>query len=174
MTAFVLAAVLAAAPIEGGCVTTCGLRAPLETDVNTCAALQRYEDAALDAFERYVSGWERYKTCPLLKGWKVLVRLDADYQGNWVTPDGMSLLGLTELDTLTVFVGLNMWVDSSLAHELGHVIEHGLSPGKVVGDHKNWTERRICDAVNSVSRWFHNDCSNPGYSWVYRHWRGGK
>ncbi|GAC1590897.1 MAG: hypothetical protein NVS3B25_09790 [Hymenobacter sp.] len=168
MNALLLLALLAAPKPDAidGCFTKCGLMAPLESG-QTCTELQAYEDATLAAYAAHVEGWSYDKTCPALKGWSVLVHPDVDRDGAWPISSTQNLLGLTIVEYRIVLVGRRDWSNSALAHELAHVLErHFAGPKKDVGNHKNWTERGICDAVNQVSLRFRNNCKAPGFSTV--------
>jgi hypothetical protein len=155
-------ALLSAAPIslppEAGCTTTCGLRAPLETD---CKAFQAHEDATLEAFATYVQGWTPDRTCPLLRGWTVLVtlgHLDAQGAFNIAWSDGnpLAVWGVTYFDHQLIVVATNRWGESALGHELGHIFRRYLDNWDTLdpnphASHAGWGRLGICTATKALS-----------------------
>jgi hypothetical protein len=169
-----LAALAGCAPIHpsavptedlSGCTTECGLFAPF-VHGRSCGEFQEAESRTLHAFDRYVANWTRSRTCAALDRWSVFVAPDADRNGVFRSPDdGTRVMGQTFMEYRTVFVGLQNWGDSSLSHELAHVvswtIEHDSS-------HDLWTERNICTAINMASDHFHCIYDEPKAGEVLR------
>lgn len=122
------------------CATRCGLIG-VRLD---CAELQTLEDAALTAYARHVPGWRPELLCTAVRGWRIRVHEYSDRDlkcvpGGWMSLDvGKCIRGYAFLEERELEID-HLRPDSSLAHELGHLLEGS--------GHCRWTERGVKAAL---------------------------
>lgn len=128
------------------CVTRCGLRlegpTPEITDGPqwTCDELQRTEDQILSAFAS-VEDPRFAQTCGRISGWSITVA-----PGVFLSE---SVGGVTKCQSGELVVDGLAPLNSSLAHELAHVVQDCRPRGP--GDHGAWDEDGITGALEQVS-----------------------
>lgn len=164
------------------CVTRCGLMLvgdiPKPSDFSygpgwTCAEFQRAEDESLRAFKVVVD--PRFRAaCAALKGYRVSVNPAVSWESSYGN-------GPISGETHCAFQNLDVCnlppVQSTMTHELGHVIQRCESRGpEDYADHNdddthsNWGSDRIWGAIASVhavgdvdyARCIHADAGTPG------------
>lgn len=137
------------------CVTPCGLELlTAGATAWSCPALAEAEAASIEAFDAHVTDVRFRNACALLKGWRLVIMPGAD----WVDPYKRNVSGETNCDSWLVQVGERPPLQSSLPHELAHVIQRCM-PTPFEGSlpesqaaHANWDRDGINAAIDSVGR----------------------
>lgn len=129
-----------------GCRTECGLNAPFSTN---CDALAEIEKEAIASYALHAH-LNPDEMCRALNGWTVFVYPGADAKGMWYyAPKSENIFGLCRGPDKQIFIGMDVWANSALVHEFGHIWDGAIF--KLKGDHPHWTGKGFCAAINSVS-----------------------
>ena len=123
----------------------------------TCPELVRAESVITQAFATYVKDprFASGAACEALRGWKIWINPEPVWaSADFATarnPEGL-LAGITFCDSGFSIIGNLPPLDSSLAHELAHVVQRcvPLGPG-LEGGHANWGRDGIQNAIDAVN-----------------------
>ncbi len=143
-------ATLSACNTPGICTTPCGVQLVQIQAGWTCPAFTELESVTLESFAAHVSDPAFQNSCYRLQGWNVRVEAEPD----WISPEHVTsenptgrVRGLTRCELGLMQVGNRSPFQSSLPHEMAHAIQ-----ACVPGDHENWADAGIYDAINEVRR----------------------
>lgn len=141
---------------SSNCKTKCGLSAATLPSSWDCEALQGQENAALWAYKQ-TSKDPRLKVCGNLQGFHIEARNEHSWPQGY-KPDGgvQKVNGLTYCNSGTVIIGNDKPIDSSLVHELAHVMQN-CNPRPPFDEsdyyHSNWDEDGIWDGIFKSLEW---------------------
>lgn len=127
------------------CVSTCGMKSYGTRD---CEGLNAAENRALNAFEHYVHGWPRWRTCETLHG----VVLGVTHSVIGRSSNGHRVIGRMYSPTATLLVEDDNWATNAYAHELAHWFEYSVDQFQPGVDHGTWDFRHVWDALAASIR----------------------
>jgi hypothetical protein len=135
------------------CVTSCGLH----MQTNKCEALQVAENKIVAAYHKDVALWADADLCKGLEGWHLRVHRPTEADSltcgahSWTMDLGggppLCVVGYTHTEEHRVEIETDDFLNSSLAHELGHVFQQLLGGA----GHCAWKDMGITQAIKEAT-----------------------